>query len=80
VVRSALAGSLWAVTLGLGAGVLAASFATDALAAALYEIEPSDPATFVGVAGVLLAVAVVAALVPAWRAGRVDPVAALRGE
>ncbi|HUP51572.1 MAG TPA: ABC transporter permease [Longimicrobiales bacterium] len=80
VVRSALAGSLWAVTLGLGAGVLAASFATDALAAALYEIEPSDPATFLGVAGLLLVVAVVAALVPAWRAGRVDPVRALRGE
>ena len=80
VVRSALAGSLWAVTLGLGAGVLAASFATDALAAALYEIEPSDPATFVGVAGLLLVVAVVAALVPAWRAGRVDPVRALWGE
>ena len=79
VVRSALAGSLAAVVLGLTVGVLAASASTEALAAALYEVEPSDPATFAGVAGLLLLVAVAAALLPAWRAGRIDPVTALRG-
>jgi putative ABC transport system permease protein len=78
VIRSALGGSLVAVVAGLGVGLLAASLSTDALRAALYEIEPTDPLTFWAVAGLLLAVAVTAALVPAWRAGRVDPVTALR--
>jgi putative ABC transport system permease protein len=78
VIRSALGGSLVAVVAGLGVGLLAASLSTDALRAALYQIEPTDPLTFWAVAGLLLAVAVTAALVPAWRAGRVDPVTALR--
>jgi ABC-type antimicrobial peptide transport system permease subunit len=78
VLRAALAGSLMAVAVGLGAGLLAASLSTDALAAALYRIEPTDPVTFVGVAATLFGVAVLAALVPAWQASRVDPVAVLR--
>jgi len=45
-----------------------------------YEVGPDDPATLVGVALVLGVVAVVAALVPARRAGRVDPVIAMRNE
>ncbi len=80
IVRSALAGSIVATALGLGAGLVAASLSTEALAAALYEVEPTDPLTFGGVAALLLAVAALAALVPAWRAGRVDPVTALRGD
>jgi ABC-type lipoprotein release transport system permease subunit len=44
----------------------------------LYGVTASDPATFVGVAGGLLAVALVAALIPSWRASRVDPTVALR--
>jgi len=84
VVGSAVAGSATAVVLGLLVGLLVgvvgASASTDALTAALYEVEPSDPATFAGVAALLLVVALAAALVPAWRAGRVDPVTALRAD
>jgi hypothetical protein len=46
----------------------------------LYAIEPHDPATFVAVAAMLLAVSALATYVPARRAGRVDPIVSLRAE
>jgi putative ABC transport system permease protein len=46
----------------------------------LYEVSPTDPATLVGVALVLLASAILACYVPARRAMNVDPVSALRAE
>jgi putative ABC transport system permease protein len=44
----------------------------------LYEVSGADPATFLTIPALLLAVAAVATLVPAWKASRVDPVLALR--
>ena len=64
------------VALGL-AGALAASHL---LARLLFEIRPTDPATYAGTALTLLGVAALAALVPALRATRTDPVEALRSE
>jgi putative ABC transport system permease protein len=46
----------------------------------LFGVRPTDPLTYVGVAGVLAAVALVATLVPALRAAAIDPIAALRYE
>jgi putative ABC transport system permease protein len=46
----------------------------------LVEIEPSDPITMVGITVVLTAVALIACVVPARKAARVDPVIALRSE
>ena len=46
----------------------------------LFGVEPSDPATFIAVAGVLAVVAGVAASIPGLGATRVDPVIALRAE
>jgi len=50
------------------------------LSGLLFEIEPTDPFTFVGVGTVLAAVAMLAAFIPARRATRVDPLDALRSE
>jgi ABC-type antimicrobial peptide transport system permease subunit len=46
----------------------------------LFDVSPHDPLVFAGVAAVLLGVAALASLIPARRAGRVDPILALRAE
>ena len=63
---------------GVGIGLMAAVAAVRALQAVLYEISPWDPLAWSVSAGTLLAVALLASWIPARRALRVDPVAALR--
>jgi ABC-type lipoprotein release transport system permease subunit len=46
----------------------------------LFHVSPRDPATLAGVAGSLLAIAIAASGIPAWRASRVDPSVALRAD
>ena len=65
---------------GLGVGLLASWSATRVVASQLYGVKPHDPLTFVLAAGGVLLVSVAAALVPARRATRIDPVRALRYE
>ncbi len=60
------------LALGIGAARLPSS--------ALYEISPSDPATFVMVAVMLSVSGLFAAWLPARRAARISPLAALQGE
>jgi putative ABC transport system permease protein len=50
------------------------------MASLLYETEPLDVTTFASVTGVLAAVALVSCYLPARRASRVEPMAALRAE
>jgi predicted permease len=60
---------------------LAAAFALSRLVASqLFGVQPADPAVFAGAAAGLALVALAAALVPAWRAARIQPVQALKFE
>jgi predicted permease len=65
---------------GIVAGTLIAVGLGRFLLSILYEVKPADPATFIGVAVVLTAVALLACYIPARRAVRIDPMVALRYE
>jgi len=65
---------------GMAAGLGGALAATRLLRGLLYQVEPTDPVTFAAVSAGLLAVACGACALPAWRASRVPPAVALRGE
>ena len=66
--------------LGVALGLIAALWLSRFLESLLYETTPTDALTYVAVALILLAVAAVAALLPALRATRVDPKVALTTE
>jgi putative ABC transport system permease protein len=76
VLRDGLRPALWGLVLGL-AGSLGL---TRLIASMLFGTQPLDPAVLALVSGLLLAVAVAACLIPAWRASRLDPMQALRME
>ena len=66
--------------IGVGVGIGGAIGLTRFLASFLFQIKPADPATFAGVATLLIVVALLAAYIPARRALRIDPASALRCE
>ena len=68
------------VTTGVALGGCGALMLTRVLGKYLFEVKPSDPATFVSVATVLAFIGMVAGLLPAQRATGVNPVMALRSE
>jgi predicted permease len=66
--------------IGLAIGLGAALGATRLLRSILYDTQPGDPATFAGIAALLGASALLATLVPAWKATRIEPVDAIKSE
>ncbi len=65
------------IVAGLVVGMAAAFAVVRLLGSWLFEVSPMDPVTFVTVSLFIAAVGLVACLVPAWRATRVDPVVTL---
>ena len=68
------------VLIGGGLGFLATAAFSRMISGFLFGVPPLDPVTFGGVALLLLLVALLAAFVPARRAGKVDPAEVLKGE
>jgi len=65
---------------GIAIGIAAAAAATRLLSGMLFAVAPIDPATFLSVAILLACAGMLAALIPARRASRIDPLSALREE
>ena len=66
--------------MGIGLGAVAALALTRLMRSMLVGVAPSDPLTFVGVAALFFAIAIVACWLPARRAAALDPATALRDE
>jgi putative ABC transport system permease protein len=74
IVRHGVALSLAGVFLGVSVAIVAARMASSLL----FGVTPTDPATFVGISLLLVAVTALASYIPARRAAKIDPVRALR--
>ena len=80
IVRLVLARGLIQIALGMSIGLAAAFYLCRLMATLLIHVTPTDPVTFVTVSLTLLAAGLAACLIPARRAGRLDPLEALRHE
>jgi predicted permease len=80
VVRLVMDQGIQTAVIGTVMGSLAALSLGGAIAPLLFKTSPREPAAFALAAVVIVVVAALASFVPAWRASRVDPVAALRGD
>jgi hypothetical protein len=80
VMRILLKDGMRPVAVGLLLGISAAFGLMRILQAVLLQVSPADPITFIGVSIILVLAALFGCLIPARRATRVDPVAALRHE
>ena len=76
--RLVLANGLRPVAAGLLAGAVLAAVSVGALESMLYRVRPLDAVTFLGAAAALAVCAVLACLIPAARAARIDPATTLR--
>ena len=80
VLRLVLGQGLALAGLGLALGLAAAVTGTRLLKSMLFRVQPNDPVVYLVVAGLLGMVALVASYVPARRASKIDPLAAIRQE
>jgi predicted permease len=80
VQRSVLSQTMRLALIGIGVGIIFSLIAGKLIATMLYGTEPTDPATFVAMAAILILVAGLAGYVPARRASLINPMVALRNE
>ena len=78
ILRLVLLRGLVLSAVGLVAGLAGSVGLGRFVASLLYDVAPTDAGTLAGVAGVIAGAAVVACVIPAWRATRVDPLVVLR--
>ena len=78
ILRQIGGGAVKLTSVGIVFGVIGGALFARLLTVMLYRVTASDPLTFVGVSLALLGIALTAALIPSWRAARVDPTIALR--
>ena len=80
VLRMVLGEGMRTTMIGVGLGIAAAIGLTRLITMVIYGVAATDPLTFIGVAALLIGVALLACYIPARRAMRVDPMIALRYE
>jgi ABC-type antimicrobial peptide transport system permease subunit len=80
ILRVVVGQGLKPIAAGLLAGLIATLALTRLIQALLYQVSPRDPWTIAAISAVLAAVACLACYVPARRATKIDPIAALRCE
>ena len=80
VMRMVVGHALLLSAIGIALGAVGAAVLTRLMDRLLFDVRPSDPLTFVAVAGLLAIVAAAASYIPGRRAARVDPIVALRAE
>jgi ABC-type antimicrobial peptide transport system permease subunit len=80
ILRLVIGGSGRLMLVGVALGVATAALAGRWIEPLLFKQPAIDPVAYAGVAAAMLLVAVLASLVPAWRASAADPAASLRSE
>jgi ABC-type antimicrobial peptide transport system permease subunit len=80
LVRLVLTQALRVVAIGMGIGLLLSLATGRLLTSQLFELSPHDPRLLAGVSLLTLLAALLASILPAYRAARVDPMVALRRE
>ncbi|MGH9411525.1 MAG: FtsX-like permease family protein, partial [Vicinamibacterales bacterium] len=80
IMRLVAGGGLRLAAIGVAGGLLGAAGLTRLMRTLIFDVRPFDPPTFAAVTVLLLAAALAACWMPARRAARADPLAALRGE
>jgi ABC-type antimicrobial peptide transport system permease subunit len=80
VLRGIVRQGLSLTAIGLSFGLAAASAVARWLSALLFGVQPHDPASFVGVAVLVLVIGAAASYIPARRAATIDPLIAMRAE
>lgn len=80
VVAAVLRDAMLPLAAGLAVGVAIALPLTRLLGSLLYEIDSTDPGTYLGAGALVLAIGIFASAHPAWRAAACDPLSVLRSE
>jgi predicted permease len=80
VLRLVLMQAAKLILAGTALGIVFALVLARVLKSLIYEVSPADPLTFVSVGLMVIAIAVLACYIPAWKATKADPMIALRAE